>query len=338
MSTLTQQDLRAQLRERAFAVLSDLLEPGTPCALVDFPHHANVGDSAIWLGERALLRRARVSVAYTCDLKSFSAQELTDRLPTGTILIHGGGNLGDLWPAHQEFRERIIRTFSGHRIIQLPQSIHFNRLANLDRARTVLNAHPDLVLCVRDRRSLDRAREAFQTRCVLSPDMAFGIEEMPGTVDPPRYDVVWQTRADHESARQPLPPLPDSVLVTDWAAREGADPDWTASERAAEHAYQTAAGDHAARAAASDHLAALHLSRGCRLLASGQVVITDRLHGHVLSLLLGLPHVYLGDRYGKLANCRESWTSGWPAARWARTPDEALAHALDLVAARRGQG
>ena len=41
-----------QLRTQAAALLHELITPGSRCALVDFPMHANVGDSAIWLGER----------------------------------------------------------------------------------------------------------------------------------------------------------------------------------------------------------------------------------------------------------------------------------------------
>jgi len=327
-----EQSLHARLRKRALGVLSELVNPDTPCALVDFPHHANVGDSAIWLGERALLHRAGVPVVYTCDLSSFSEQELLDRLPGGTILIHGGGNFGDLWPHHQDFREQIVRTFPDHRIIQLPQSIHFGRRQNLDRARSVLGAHRDLTICVRDRRSLGVARAQFATRSILCPDMAFGIEETPDTAGSAAHDIVWQARVDHESSQQPLPPLDGNVLVTDWAAGQGATADWTAQARTAAQAYQRTLGDPCARAAASDRLATLHLRRGCRLLASGRVVVTDRLHGHLLSLLLGLPHVVLGDRYGKIASTCATWTSDWPAMRWARTPSEALAHAHDLAA------
>ena len=89
--------------------------------------HGNVGDSAIWLGERTLLRDAGVTVAYACDLQSFSAAELAERVPagTGTTFVHGGGNLGDLWPRHQVLRERVISAFPNHRIVQLPQSVHF---------------------------------------------------------------------------------------------------------------------------------------------------------------------------------------------------------------------
>jgi exopolysaccharide biosynthesis predicted pyruvyltransferase EpsI len=103
----------ARLRQRAQTVLRELVAPGNRCALVDFPTHFNVGDSAMWLGERALLREARVSIA---DLQSFLEDELAERLPKGTILLHGGGNLGDLWPDHQQLRERIINAFPRHRI------------------------------------------------------------------------------------------------------------------------------------------------------------------------------------------------------------------------------
>ena len=47
-------------------------------------------------------------------------------MPTGPIFIHGGGNFGDLWAAHQEFRERVLERFPDRQIIQFPQSIHYN--------------------------------------------------------------------------------------------------------------------------------------------------------------------------------------------------------------------
>ena len=317
-------------------MLADLVAAGTECALVGFPYHANVGDSAIWLGERALLRDLGAVVVYTCDLTSYSERDLRERLPTGTILIHGGGNLGDLWPHQQEFRERIIATFPRHRIIQLPQSIHFASRANLDRARSVLDGHPDLTILVRDHRSLDEARARFATHSLLCPDLAFGITDRPDDgpygPGPAGVEVVWLARSDHESAQQSLPPFPDDVLVTDWAAGEGATPDWTARAAAAEEDYRAAAGGSAAHTAAADRLAALQLQRGCRLLSSGMVVATDRLHGHLLCLMLGRPHVILNDRHGKLANTFATWTCDSPLARWARTPGEALALARALAA------
>src|SRR3546814_6761884 len=43
----------------------------------------------------------------------------------GPILIHGGGNMGTLWPKHEAFRLHLLRTHRGHPIVQMPQSIHY---------------------------------------------------------------------------------------------------------------------------------------------------------------------------------------------------------------------
>jgi exopolysaccharide biosynthesis predicted pyruvyltransferase EpsI len=294
----------ARLRQRAQGVLRKLVAPGERCALVDFLAHRNVGDSAIWLGERALLHEARVSIADVCAIESFSEVELAERLPTGTILLHGGGNLGDLWPHHQRLRERIISAFPRHRIVQLPQSIHFGDRSNLDRARAVFDAHPDLTLLVRDHRSLQVARKEFQARSMLSPDFAFGITEFPGPYLP-QHRVLWLARDDHEAASQTPPPLGPGVHLTDWADGQGADPAWLEHVRATERDRYSAVcclvpdAMHALFRA-YDRYAGLQVLGGCRLLSSGHGVVTDRLHAHVLSLLLGVPHVVLHDRHGKV--------------------------------------
>ena len=53
--------LRAKLRE----AIQGIVAPGSRVALLDFPRYRNVGDSAIWLGERRLLTEIRVETAYT---------------------------------------------------------------------------------------------------------------------------------------------------------------------------------------------------------------------------------------------------------------------------------
>src|SRR5262245_19519516 len=96
---------RAELLSRLDAELASVLGPlvpaGARCVLVDLPAHGNVGDGAIWLGERAYLRRIGASVVHACDAASYSRAELRRHVGDGVVLLHGGGNLGDLWPLHQ---------------------------------------------------------------------------------------------------------------------------------------------------------------------------------------------------------------------------------------------
>jgi exopolysaccharide biosynthesis predicted pyruvyltransferase EpsI len=59
-------------------------------------------------------------------------------------------------------------------------------------------------------------------------------------------------------------------------------------------------------------------------------VITDRLHGHILCALLGIPHVLVDDRYGKVGSFFSSWTSDLRTARFARDPGQAASLADEL--------
>ncbi|MGO8019861.1 polysaccharide pyruvyl transferase family protein, partial [Rhizobium leguminosarum] len=92
-----------------------------PLAILDFPDIRNCGDSAIWLGEIAYLKdRFGKRPDYVFITADFSADELKKRVPTVPIFIHGGGNFGDIWFSHQDFREAIMERFPDRQIVQFP--------------------------------------------------------------------------------------------------------------------------------------------------------------------------------------------------------------------------
>ena len=114
---------------------------GTRVALVNFPNHANAGDSAIWLGALASLRRMQVHVAYRASWATYEPTALRRALGDGVVLLQGGGNFGDLYPANQQAtRERVLADLADVRTIQLPQSLHFDDPANLERMRRLCEA------------------------------------------------------------------------------------------------------------------------------------------------------------------------------------------------------
>jgi pyruvyl transferase EpsO len=323
-----------RLATRIDAVLAPLIPAGSGCALLDFPTHSNVGDSAIWLGQRAHLARAGVTVAHVSDAAAYAPAELRRRLPRGPILLSGGGSLGDLWPDTQRFREQVIRDFPERPIVQLPQSVHFRDPAALDRARRVFEGHRALTLLVRDQASLALVRGAFRVPSALCPDMTFALGTL-GALDAagplgrraaPRWPILWLARSDVESQGDSGLDLGDDVVRMDWRDSEthglrrlakGARRRLARWSRGVPGLARRLAGIHDLRAEG-------HLSRGRALLGSARVVITDRLHGHILSLLLGIPHVLLDDRYGKVRGFYHTWTRGSGLVRLADSPGEAL--------------
>jgi len=83
-------------------------------------------------------------------------------------------------------------------------------------------------------------------------------------------------------------------------------------------------------AATFEPLAERWVDRGCRILARGRVVVTDRLHGHLLSVLQGIPHVVLDNSYGKLSRFIGAWSHGSALVKLASSPDEAHAMARTM--------
>jgi len=298
--------LRTQLLETLRPFLARL----DKYALIDFPNYANVGDSAIYLGQLACLRELGAPPPrFICDFRTYDRAELGRRIgSSGTILLTGGGSFGDLWPTGQELREEIARAFPRNPIVQLPQTIHFETRNALQRARSALDGHDDFTLLVRDRRSLEIAGNEFRAHALLCPDVAFAL----GPLARPRrplHPVVWLLRTDKESA------------TAGESVGQGVQVDWldepptrlrSLSYALTEAVRRPTLGRLARRLLRTVYtpLARQRLHRGLHVLAAGGAVVTDRLHGHVLSLLLDIPHVVLDNSYGKLSSFVDTWTSG----------------------------
>ncbi len=333
--------LVTDLRDRLYKALRELLPPGTRVALVDWPGYANVGDHLIFLGTRQLLQRLGVELAYTADLGGYSERGLRAAVGgDGAILLAGGGNFGDRYPAFQQVRERILLDFPRARIIGLPQTLDFTDPRPRGRTAAIVAGHDDVHLLWRDHESLEQAERTFAARNTLVPDCAFALEELPLARRPASSPQVWLARSDDErSGERLLPPAGAPALVTDWLLEPEAF-QRSGHGRLRAHAVRTAraASRNAltgGRLAAQSLRVRTEISRrrleaGVALLSLGEVLVTDRLHAHVLSVLLGKPHVVVDTGYGKLDRFIRTWTKDAPCLARATNADEAVAAARSL--------
>ncbi|MCP3736149.1 polysaccharide pyruvyl transferase family protein [Sphingomonas sp. RP10(2022)] len=283
--------------------------PGQAYALVDFPDHANVGDSAIWLGELAILRALTgCGPVYVSTWHDFDLDAFRRACPTGPLFLHGGGNLGDIWPHHQRFREAVLAEVRDRPVVQLPQSIHFRDPARAARFAALVADHPDFTLYVRDARSLALANR-FACPTHLVPDSAMALGPQPR--GEPEVPLLMLLRSDDERRDHGGPP-PAQARVVDWLEDDAGMPAGTTP-------------------AAREAQARARVARGLRLLGQGEVVVTDRLHGSILAGLLAIPHVVLDNDYGKIA----AYLAAWPSpALTATTMAQAVELAGRLLPAR----
>jgi pyruvyl transferase EpsO len=315
----------ASFAARIHAVVGPLIPNGAPLALFDFPNQPNVGDSAIWLGEMKYLATFQPDSRLVWVSDIAVAGMTRPKLPAdAVVLIHGGGNLGDVWPRHQAHREAVIERYSGHRIIQLPQSIHFSNPANFERFGKVVGGHPDLHLLVRDDVSREALRRVDVASVQLCPDMALCLTlPLPRM---PAHEVVALLRTDHETTLSSPTGDGMQVFVTDWL-EEPRSINRTLDRISTWYPNRLVA----LRPYIYQRLARERVARGCALLASGKVVITDRLHAHILCTLLGIPHVALDNSYRKIANFMQTWHTGEGLVHTATTVADAIELAYAIV-------
>ncbi|WNB16863.1 polysaccharide pyruvyl transferase family protein [Marivirga arenosa] len=291
------------------------LKKGLKVALLDFPNHNNVGDNAIWLGEKEALKKLGVEVVYQCDIYTYSEKALRKQLNKGGIvLLHGGGNLGSVWPEHQMFREKIIKTLPDMNIIQLPQSVYFDNENGKQQFGEIARAHPTLNILVRDKVSFDILND-LNLKVKLCPDMAFALGPLASS-GKSKVDAVWLARTDHESAGYSLARSNFKIEKLDWLMGEPGryyskfSPKVTVRiRRLVQKIFRNSSFTRnnlwKINAKAFDLLAQRRLNRGIRILSRGKMVITDRLHGHIISTLLGKPQILFDNHYKKIGNYRE---------------------------------
>lgn len=130
------------------AGIAGLVPEGRPAVYLDYPVHLNVGDLLIEAGTEQFFKHCGVNIVERRSAYDFGAAARQRVTPDSVILLHGGGNFGDLYPLHQQFREAVIAAFPQNRIVMLPQTLHFESPGALAACAGRFARHPDLHICL----------------------------------------------------------------------------------------------------------------------------------------------------------------------------------------------
>lgn len=343
------------------------------CALLDYPDYLNIGDHLIWLGTVFYLTqilKTKIEYAASIDVIELSekpGEELLDRkIADYPIILQGGGNFGDTWPRHQNFREKIIKRYRDRPLIIMPQSIYYSHPENIKNTASILNAHPNLTIFVRDNYSYEIACENFHNcRVFKAPDMIFALSDLsiPSYKYNPNSPILYHCRNDSEfnAAFAPTNLGIPNLVIQDWASghwvykgkekikdywqwpafativREGwqrrlsVPQEWSSRREWQQH--PSAELFNAFNYASIHHFSSWALMHcGIYQLIQSQAVITNRLHGHLLCVLLGIPHVFLPNSYYKNEFFYQEWTYQIPYAKFIKEPRRVKGAIEELMA------
>ena len=214
-------------RDKGMSEISDshkaiahLVPAGRQIAYLDYALTNNVGDQLIVLGTLQFFRKYGIQRRFS---RNVSNSEPVGKLPLqedDIVVLHGGGNMGDIYPHFQRYREEIIGHYRDHKIIVMPQTVHFKEPDALPRAAEKMNRHPDLTLFVRDQPSLALTKPFFGERVHLMPDMAHQLWPVlhlaAGDERTPARGPLMLMRTDVEQGDLPGPIAALSDQFTDW--------------------------------------------------------------------------------------------------------------------------
>lgn len=309
-----------QLKQLIYDTLDPLID-GDYC-LLDIPDYPNIGDQLIYEGEREYLKRLNHKMLYVSNDK----YEDFKKVPKNAIiLLNGGGNFGDLWRSHSLFRIKVINNFKSNKIIIFPQTVFYKNLKILLQDAEIFNQHPDLTICARDTESYNLLKKYFvNNNILLLPDMAF-------CLDLSKYKRVTKTnkalvilRKDKEVNKnfdleniKKLVSGNRKIEVKDWPSLENIETKFKLLSlvnylnRAISRKFLTSSLFRLLLdnryGLLRGNLSKWYMQEGVKFINEYEEVYTTRLHGYILSVLLGKKVYMIDNSYGKNGNFYHTW-------------------------------
>ncbi|MCK3658981.1 polysaccharide pyruvyl transferase [Pasteurellaceae bacterium Pebbles2] len=285
----------------------------------DYPLHLNVGDLLIYAGTEQFFKDYQINIRLRRAWQAFNINEAKKYIkPNTTILCHGGGNFGNLYPAIQKMREDIVQTFPNNRVILLPQTAHFSDEQAMLKSAKLFSMHPDLHLFSRDIKTFELMHAHFSKNTYLSPDMAhqlYGILPQKDLSEQSAVKkVLYFLRKDIEKSHiesEIQSGLSNQDSVKDWGdillAKDMKFELWLSRLSKVANILNLAFVKNKINDIWYEY--SLNVIKRCQdVFMSYDEIITSRLHGHIFSCLLGLPNQVCDNSYGKNSGYYQQWT------------------------------
>lgn len=152
--------------------------------LIGTPEHDNLGDHAIAMAEYKFINTYFPEYnIIEISIEKFYRYiiSLTLNLSSDDIfMLTGGGNMGNIYLPDEKVRRFIVKHFPNNKIIIMPQTVYFTSNKNggkeLEISSKIYNSHKKLLICAREDYSQKIMEKQFSNCYVmLCPDMVFSL-------------------------------------------------------------------------------------------------------------------------------------------------------------------
>lgn len=260
------------------------------------PEHQNIGDQAI----------AAVTMEYInftmsgIKVREIPIDKFARRLPClkrrisakDIIVMHGGGNMGNVYWRHERARWEVIKSFPNNRIIIFPETIYYEDTSfgrsEQKISEQIYNSHNNITICAREKTSFEIMKKIY-SKCnvLLTPDIVCYTDRWKEAVSN-RKGALILFRNDIEKC------VKDTKLVDGIVERMGYNISYTDmmySRKGYTGKYNR------------DRIVAEKISQ----ITKSELVVTDRLHGMILSAITGTPCVVFWGYNHKIKSYYDTW-------------------------------
>ncbi len=172
------------------------------------PEHGNMGDQAIAFATNKFLMDKfydyKVLEFNRDDIYKYGRAIKMILNKDDIVVLHGGGNIGNLYLVEERPRRFIIKKFSNNKIISMTQTSSFTKDKDgemeLKITKKIYNNHKDLTIIARENVSYEfMKREIENANVIVNPDIVMYLHDMYEFNKDNRNRIMTCLRSDKES-------------------------------------------------------------------------------------------------------------------------------------------
>ena len=279
------------------------------------PFYSNVGDMLIYQGTLEFLKKTNHKCLGGFFLYDYQFPKISSNV---VLIVQGGGYFGDLWRKGWNPVIELVKRYPHNKIIIMPQSIYYSDLDLAKQDAEIFSNHENIIICSRDYNSYTFAKEFFNNRIILIPDMAFfmDLNIYARNIMHTSSKDLYLKRYDKESVDFNIDVFGKDVR--DWPTLDSTYKKniqilcekmflyyrklicrWPFLRNAIKFIIYNVCFSWIYKP--------LLIHEGVAFINNYNIIYTSRLHGLILSFLLGKQIVLLDNSYGKLQSFYDTW-------------------------------
>ncbi|MGG7602772.1 polysaccharide pyruvyl transferase family protein [Weissella cibaria] len=261
----------------------------------------NYGDLAISEAQKCFVEKYFPGINYV-EILDFQALKSLKFLKQhigskDVIIIPGGGNVGNLYMYSENIRRKIIEAFPNNLVINFPQSYYFtNDTEGKDELRSskrVYETNSQFVLTARESLSQEKMTESFDIPVLFTPDIVLSMNQVTPRAD--RTGVLAVVRNDKEKV-----PFSDEVNKT-------------IQYLDSKYGVRYSDNNIPTPTVVLKNERNWILQKRWDMFRKSKLVVTDRLHGMIFSVITGTPCLVINNANGKVKFSYLNWLKDQPS-------------------------